>query len=164
MNCFVFDNLSDVNIIREYLSYLLSTADYNAIVNPNILESDAGKVLIHFVNEWFFNNKRQSEYHVYLMWFALRAIFAYRSATVLPEVVASDFYTHPWEYQKCFDVPVDWRNERELRRQFCKVAAVANSLIKKCVFEGGISIAKLVVPFGIHDDIQVDWNLYGPAE
>jgi len=145
MSSYKFDNLADVNVIRGYLSYLLSTSDYNAIINPDILESDAGRVVLHFVNEWFLNNKRQSEYHVYLMWFALRAIFANRSITVSPAIVAGDFYTHPWEFQNCFDVPVDWRDERELQRQFCKIAAIANSLIKKCLFEGGVSISNEVL-------------------
>ena len=39
MSSYKFDNLADVNVIRGYLSYLLSTSDYNAIINPDILES-----------------------------------------------------------------------------------------------------------------------------
>lgn len=132
------DNLveSDVSVVRAYLQYLLSTSDYNAVINPCLFETELCKCLIHYVNEWFFDNKRQSEYHVYLMWFALRAIFTSGCVLVTPEVIEADFQTYPWEFQKCFDVPVDWRDERELKRQYYKITAIAKSLINKCLQHG----------------------------
>lgn len=158
------DNLveSDVSVVRAYLQYLLSTSDYNAVINPCLFETELCKCLIHYVNEWFFDNKRQSEYHVYLMWFALRAIFTSGCVLVTPEVVEADFQTYPWEFQKCFDVPDDWRDERELKRQYYKITAIAKSLINKCL-QHGYTIPKISMPFGVNNVIQVDWNMYGPA-
>lgn len=163
-NCGDFgDNLveSDIGVIREYLAYLLSTSDYNVIVNSCLFETELCKYLFNYVNDWFLNSKRQSEYHVYLMWFALRAMFTSGCVLVTPEVVEADFQTYPYEFQKCFDVPVDWRNTQELKRQFWKISATANSLIKKCMQHGYI-IPKICMPFGVNNVIQLDWDMYGP--
>ena len=177
------DNLveSDICVIREYLAYLLSTSDYagrNATslhdsshagrnttsmtaVDSCLFETELCKCLFNYVNDWFLNSKQQSKYHVYMMWFALRAIFTSGCILVTPEVVENDFQTYPYEFQKCFDVPVDWRNEIELKRQFWKVTAVANSLIKKCMKRGYI-MPTVHMPFGVTNVIQLDWDLYGP--
>lgn len=170
------DNLveSDVIVIREYLAYLLSTSDYAghivtslhdsshaAVVDSCLFETELCKCLFNYVNDWFLDDKKHTEYHVYLMWFALRAIFTSGCVLVTPEVVENDFQTYPYEFQKCFDVPVDWRNEIELKRQFWKVTAVANSLIKKCMKRGYV-MPKMRMPFGVTNVIQLDWDLYGP--
>ena len=184
-----FDNLveSDICVIREYLAYLLSTSDYagrnatslhdychagrnatswcdynhTAAVDSCLFETELCKCLFNYVNDWFLNSKQQYKYHVYMMWFALRAIFTSGCILVTPEVVENDFQTYPYEFQKCFDVPVDWRNVIELKRQFWKVTAVANSLIKKCM-KRGYTIPTVHMPFGVTNVIQLDWDLYGP--